>query len=91
MTSDLLLARGLAAMSALCLVGVGVSPFFYGWHVVAAWVLLTSVLAVLSAVENRAAQKHRRKMRQASLPSDRWHFVGSRDEPQFQNGWTIDA
>ena len=64
---DLLLARGLAVMFALCLIGVGASPFFYGWHVVAAWVFLAVVLAALAISEDRAAQTHRRRMRRLTL------------------------
>ena len=63
MTGHLTLARGLAVLCLLVLVGVCVSPFFYGWHVVAAWVFLAVVLAVLAVTEDRAAQAHRRKMR----------------------------
>ena len=67
MTGHLTLARGLAVLCLLVLVGVCVSPFFYGWHVVAAWVFLAVVLAVLAAVEDRAAQAHRSWMRVAEV------------------------
>ena len=68
---DLIFARGLAVMSALCLIGVGASPFFYGWHVVAAWVFLAVVLAVLAVTEDRAAQAHRRRMRQKHIANSK--------------------
>jgi len=67
MTGHLTLARGLAVLCLLVLVGVCVSPFFYGWHVVAAWVFLAVVLAILAVTEDRAAQEHRRKMRMLSV------------------------
>jgi len=78
---DLILARGLAVMSALCLIGVGASPFFYGWHVVAAWVFLAVVLAVLAVTEDRAAQAHRRRMRAASRCLDEWFPVEDKRYP----------
>ena len=67
MTGNLTLARGLAVLCLLVLIGVCVSPFFYGWHVVSAWVFLAVVLAVLAVSEDRAAQAHRRRMRRLTL------------------------
>jgi hypothetical protein len=66
MREHLIFARGLASLCLLAIVGVCVSPFFYGWHVVAAWVLLAALFAVLAVTEDRAVQGHRRRMRQLS-------------------------
>ena len=81
MTGNLTLARGLAVLCLLVLVGVCVSPFFYGWHVVAAWVFLAAVLGVLAAVEDRSAQAHRRRMRAASRCLDEWFPVEDKRYP----------
>jgi len=70
-TGHLTLARGLAVLCLLVLVGVCVSPFFYGWHVVAAWVFLAVVLGVLAVTEDRAAQAHRRRMRQKHIANSK--------------------